>query len=120
MCTNTIGNQLLQCMTCLVAIDPAHQSSEQSDINSWNKACNGSLSLGSGSSSGGNSSGTTNGTTGGTTSGTTDGTAPSTTTGGSSSGSNPSGSEVGGATGLKIGGVAVCILAALAGAYISL
>ncbi|KAG6372486.1 hypothetical protein JVT61DRAFT_7589 [Boletus reticuloceps] len=84
VCDASVGNQLVQCMDCVVNVDSAVQSTAQASISGWNEGCNGTLTLSS------------------------------------SSSSSSSGSQSGGAIALTAGGVAVCVVAIVAGAFMSL
>ncbi|KAF8435491.1 hypothetical protein L210DRAFT_3694919 [Boletus edulis BED1] len=86
VCAASVGNQLVQCLDCVVNVDSALQSTAQASISGWNEGCNGTLTLSSGS---------------------------------SSSSSSSSGSQSGGAIALTAGSVAVCVVAVVAGAFMS-
>lgn len=51
ICGSSIGTQLETCLNCVVLAEPDANSEAQSVIESWNEACNGTLTLSSGSTS---------------------------------------------------------------------
>ncbi|KAN0078068.1 hypothetical protein V8E55_010125 [Tylopilus felleus] len=107
ICASSIGSQLQQCMNCLVSNVPSVQSEAQSALDSWNQECGGKLSL-------------TGGSTGGSSGGSSSGTVPAPTGGSSSSSSGSPFGKSGGAVGLAACSLAACIVAAFAGALMSL
>ncbi|KAN0078062.1 hypothetical protein V8E55_010119 [Tylopilus felleus] len=127
ICASSLGSQLQQCMNCFVSNLPSVQSEAQSVLDSWNQDCGGELSVRSHACLttseviAGLSSGTVPAPTGGSSSssgsstGSSTGTVPAPTgSSSSSSGGSPFGKS-GGAVGL-----AACIVAAFAGALVSL
>ncbi|KAF9221200.1 hypothetical protein BS17DRAFT_285250 [Gyrodon lividus] len=45
ICGYSVGSELQQCMRCLVSADPTVQGAAQTDLDEWNEACGGSLSV---------------------------------------------------------------------------